>query len=512
MKKLMLFILSGSWLLLNLSAAENTAVKFVRYSDFGAKGDGKTDDQLAIAAAHAYANKHKLPVQAAKNACYYIGSGSKVAIIKTDTDFNHACFIIDDSNAKNYQQPIFRLEPDKPNYKYPALKKLKKNQSGLNTSFPAKVLILMQNSKQSRFNRLRSNRPVQKNPQRDVIIAAPDGAVDKNTPVLWDFDSFTECLIHEIPNKTITVKNGTFTTIANSKNDKDSYFKRNIEVLRSNVVFDNIVHKVKETPTQHRYMAGGFLALRDCADITIKNSAFTGDRCFPMVKHPTGSAGGYDITLWRSVNVKFINCRQLNDIYNSDFWGVIGSNYCKNLYFENCTFSRVDAHMGVYNATIRNCTLGHQGISVTGFGTLLVENTAVKARYFINLRADYGSFWQGKIIIRNCTFTPALNSKTRVDIFGGVNTGSHDFGYTCYMPETIEIDGLKISTPRTDKKNLPVYLFANFNGKYKSADYREQYPYVKTKTVSIKNLQSGSKKLMLSSNKFMFKQVKIVKK
>src|SRR6056297_1607666 len=44
----------------------------VQYSDFGAIGDGKTDDIDAIAAAHAYANQQGLPVQANEGAAYYI--------------------------------------------------------------------------------------------------------------------------------------------------------------------------------------------------------------------------------------------------------------------------------------------------------------------------------------------------------------------------------------------------------------------------------------------------------
>ncbi|MBR7143324.1 MAG: hypothetical protein IKD10_00135 [Lentisphaeria bacterium] len=506
------------YLLLLLTATifcngSDSSPEFVSYEKFGARGDGKTDDQKAIAAAHEYANKNNLPVKARKNARYYIGSGSTVAVIRTDTDFNHASFIIDDRNAKNYQQPVFRLEPDKPNRKLKTLKSLKKNQSKINMTFSGKVLLLLQNNKQSRFNRLRSNRPVQKSPQRDLIIVDKQGIIDKTTPLLWDFDSFTECLVHYIPPKPITVKNGSFTTIDNGKSDKDCYHKRNIEVLRSNVVFDNIIHRVRESNTPHSYMSGGFIAIRDCAYITVKNSAFTGDKRYAMVKYPENRSGGYDLTLWRATDIKFINCRQLNDIYDDSYWGIIGSNYCKNLVFDNCRFSRVDAHMGVYNATIKNCTLGHQGISVTGYGTLLVKNTSVKSKFFINLRADYGSFWHGKIIIRNCQFARMPTPKPRpVELIGGVNTGSHDFGYTCYMPENIEIDGLKINDQRVNKKYPPIYIFSNFNNKYKSDKYKEQYPYIKTRTVTIKNLKAHSKKILISFNKFMFKKVKIVQK
>jgi hypothetical protein len=36
----------------------------VEYADFGAKGDGTTDDIESILAAHAFANEHRLPVKA----------------------------------------------------------------------------------------------------------------------------------------------------------------------------------------------------------------------------------------------------------------------------------------------------------------------------------------------------------------------------------------------------------------------------------------------------------------
>ena len=73
----------------------------VRYEDFGAKGDGKTDDFEALVKAHGYANKMGLLVKANDAATYYIGGGDRTIVVMTDTDFGKAKFIIDDSNVKN---------------------------------------------------------------------------------------------------------------------------------------------------------------------------------------------------------------------------------------------------------------------------------------------------------------------------------------------------------------------------------------------------------------------------
>src|SRR3982751_3882587 len=45
---------------------------WVTYGDFGALGDGKTDDIEAIAATHAVANQNALPVKADEGKTYYI--------------------------------------------------------------------------------------------------------------------------------------------------------------------------------------------------------------------------------------------------------------------------------------------------------------------------------------------------------------------------------------------------------------------------------------------------------
>ena len=95
---------------INVSPKDFLRIKdngMVRYSDFGARGDGKTDDIDAIAAAHAFANQYGLPVKADEKATYYIGGKNRTAVIRTDTDFGAAAFIIDDSDVQNRNTSCF---------------------------------------------------------------------------------------------------------------------------------------------------------------------------------------------------------------------------------------------------------------------------------------------------------------------------------------------------------------------------------------------------------------------
>jgi hypothetical protein len=180
------------------------------------------------------------------------------------------------------------------------------------------------------------------------------------------------------------------------------------------------------------------------------------------------------------------------------------------MLYDQCTLSRFDAHQGVANATIRNSTLGHMGINAIGTGRLLVENSSIRGRNIVNLRSDYGSTWQGELVIRNCVFVPADGKPFSASLIGGSNSGQHDFGYTCYMPEKITIENLRIDDSQHPENYEGPAIFANFNPEMRDDSYKEKFPYVKTKEVILKNVTTASgKAVRVSDNAMMFKDVKV---
>lgn len=489
-----------------------TAAGQVRYSDFGAKGDGKTDDIDAIAATHAFANAHGLTVKANAGATYYIGGKARTVIIRTHTDFGKAAFIIDDTDVENRDASVFMISADRSPFKPKGINSLKKNQEKLDIQFPASCIITVVNSHVKQYIRYGLNQNGG-SPQTDLFVVDKNGYVDRSAPIIWDFNLITGITAQPIDEIPLHITGGLFTTIANREESKYTYYNRNIAIRRSNVIIDGLEHRVTGEG-DHGAPYSGFLHISDCAYVTVKNTVLTGRKTYST----TGSAGkpvsmgSYDLLANRAINVSFVNCTQTNDINDSQYWGILGSNFSKNLVFDGCSLSRFDAHQGVANATIRNSTLGHMGINAIGCGTFLVENSTILARSFINLRSDYGSTWQGELIIRNCVFKPANGKPVTAALINGSYTGLHDFGYTCYMPERIIIENLKIDDSGSPESYQGPAIFADFNPDRKDSSYQEKFPYVKTREVILKNVITASgKPLRVSSNLYMFKEVKIKK-
>ena len=482
----------------------------VRYSDFGAVGDGKTDDMEAIAAAHAFANQHGLSVKADDEATYYIGGKDHTAVIQTDTDFGTAAFIIDDTDVENRNAHVFLVSSSLQPFKPEGLSSLKRDQEKIDISLPGPCLITVTDSNVRRYIRYGPNQN-DGAPQTDIFIVDTDGNIDMDAPVIWDFDQITDITALPIDETTLIITGGHFTTIANRAESRYTYYSRGIAIRRSNVIVDGMEHRVTGEG-DHGAPYGGFLNIRDCAYVTVRNTILTGRKTYQTI----GSAGvpvpmgSYDISLNRALNVSFVNCSQTNDINDRTYWGIMGSNYCKNLVLDSCTFSRFDAHMGVANATIRNSTLGHQGINAIGSGTFTVENSTIYGWTLINLRSDYGSTWQGEFIIRDCVFVPSGGRTTSANLIGGSYSGQHDFGYTCYMPEQITIENLYIDDSNHPDGYRGPAIFANFNRNMTDDSYVEKYPYVITREVILRNVTTASgKPLRVSDNMFMFNDVKI---
>ncbi len=482
----------------------------VRYSDFGAIGDGKSDDTEAIAATHAIANKYGLSVKADDNATYYISGKNRTAVIQTDTDFGTAAFIIDDREVLNRNAHVFLVKSTLQPFQPEGISSLKRNQKNIDISFPATCLVTVTNSNVRRYIRFGPNQN-NGSPQTDIFIVEKDGSIDMNAPIVWDFDQITDISALPIDETTLTITGGRFTTIANNAESKYTYYSRGIAIRRSNVLVDGLEHRITGEG-EHGAPYGGFIHIGDCAYVTVRNTLFTGHKTYQTI----GSAGvpvsmgSYDISVNRALNVSFVNCSQTNDINDSRYWGILGSNYSKNLVYDSCTFSRFDAHMGVANATIRNSKLGHQGINAIGSGTFTVENSTIYGRSLINLRSDYGSTWQGEFIIRNCVFVPAGGKPVSASIIGGSYSGQHDFGYTSYMPERIIIENLRIDDSNHPAGYQGPAIFGNFNPQMTDNTYVEKFPYVKTKEVILRNVTTASgEDLRLSDNPYMFKDVKV---
>jgi hypothetical protein len=484
---------------------------FVRYSNFGAKGDGKNDDIDAIAATHAFANQQGLSVKADDGATYYIGRKDRTAVIQTNTDFGKAAFIIDDTDVENRNSHVFLVSSGLKSFNLEGISSLKRDQKKIDISLPGTCIVTVTNSHVKRYIRFGPNQN-NGSSQTDIFIVDKNGNVNMNAPIIWDFDQITDITALPIDETTLTITGGLFTTIANRAESKYTYYSRGIAIRRSNVTVDGLEHRVTGEG-DHGAPYGGFINVGDCSYVTVQNTILTGRKMYQTIGSAgvTVSMGSYDLSVNRALNVSFVNCSQTNDINDSRYWGILGSNFCKNLVYDGCTFSRFDAHMGVANATIRNSTLGHMGINAIGSGTFTVENSTIRGRTLINLRSDYGSTWQGEFIIRNCVFVPAGGRPTSASLIGGSYSGQHDFGYTCYMPERIIIENLKIDDSNHPEGYQGPAIFANFNPKMTDDSYVEKFPYVKTREVILKNVTTTSgKTLRISDNPFMFKGVKVI--
>jgi hypothetical protein len=476
-----------------------TENKYLTYEEFGAIGDGKADDMPAIVACHEKANELGLPVKALDTATYYISPKALTANIKTDVDFGKATFIIDDVDVESRTSWIFKILPDTAFFD-PDIKTLEKNQKKIDIPHEGNLFVRVFNENKKIFIRegLNMNSGY---PTKDVFTVDKDGNI--TCPIDWNYTEITKCEAKSADDKPITVEGGIFKTIANQQESFYNYHSRGFVCTRCNVTIKNITHLV-EGELDHGAPYAGFINVTECANVTVSDCLLTGHFIYMTPSKVPGKLvpmGSYDINVNNSVNITLRRITQTTDIMDNRYWGLIHTNYCKDLLIEDCVMSRYDAHEGVSNITIRGCTLGHQCLNLIGFGEAVIENTNGYGRSFINLRSDFGSFWDGNITIRNCTWRPAAENKF---IINSWYTGLHDFGYPCCLPHNVSIDGLKILDGASEK---PTYVFLIHD---QNVANDNTYYYEPTHSLELKNIISESgNDIIISRYPEFFKDTKI---
>lgn len=462
--------------------------KFVTYEDFGAMGDGKTDDMPAIVKAHEYANEKRLPVKAKDGAEYYIGGRDLTAIIKTSTYFGTAKFIIDDVKLENIKASVFKVVSDFEDYKIDVAS-VKAGQKKIDFPHEGTVYarVTAHNTKRV-FIRKGLNMNNGAVPS-EAFIVDPSGNI--LTDINWDYPEIASAFARCVDDEPIVIDGGIFTTIANQWICKYDSHARNISVTRSHVTVKNIKHYVTGE-LDHGAPYGGFISVGASFDVTLKDCLLTPHFTYMTESKIPGqmvSMGTYDLGFTYAISTKLINVTQTIDITDGRYWGLMGSNYCKDMTLVGCTISRFDAHCGVTNVTVSDCQLGYMGFNLIGFGKCKIENTTINAATFINLRSDYGSFFRGTLEIKNCTWRPRVTASHK--LINALNTGDHDFGYPCMMPEIINIDGLYIDDSALATDCDCYKVFSSYDDNFSEG---KPYAYITSRRVNAKNLKSASGK------------------
>ena len=435
----------------------------ISYFDCGAVGDGVTDDFSAIMEAHKLANEYGLKISACgerygEKVIFHLGAHAESIPIMTDTDWTGAEFIIDDTLYNVYSNvrttSIFKVVSslsvntslkDK-------LTHLSKDSTNIGFTLDQDYLLILYNNNVKQYIRYGNNADSGA-AQQEVILVHANGDIDETTPLLWNYNTITDVRMYPASDEAIKLTGGTFTTIANQAPRQYNYYERNIKVLRSNVTITGLTHLIEgEGDTGAPY--SGFLSVSFSNNVLFENIVYTGHKTYKLETDASNSMGTYDISASNSNSITCKNCKQSNSITDSSRWGVMGSNYCKNLKYDGCALSRFDAHKGMYNSTIINSEIGHGGITAIGAGYLLIENTTVNHNNVVSLRGDYGSTWDGEIIIKDVVLKNTSSSATVIS--GSWN--DHYFGYTCHLPNVI-IDNLTVS------KGTKVTIFPTFGSK-----------------------------------------------
>lgn len=491
---------------------------YVSYRDFGAVGDGITNDYFAMKAAHKYANENGLAVKGEPGDSYLISDkeidGVAESIeIKTDTDWCGATIILDDTNFRgewgkptiNASVNPFVIKSDYtptvlPNEICEAINasggikdnNLKKIETGL--GYPA--LLIISNSEERVYIRYGNN---QNNgtEKRELIVVDKEGNIDPSTPFLFDYDKVEKITAYRIDDKPITVENATFISRASRVNLVDQYrnISSGISVERSNTAVKNLYHKIVGEIDKYAVVdkdsniLPGYRYDRDTAKVfDPEGREVTDGSALGFIGHSYGAflrpsnannvliegvtfqsriyylQGTYDLGCGMSNNVTFKNCDQSNFFSNDrpdmprypamGKWWGVGG----SSFCKNMTYDGCRLTRYDAHSSLVNGKILNSEIAITrltGAGEMLIENTKI-----------YG-YASTLISLREdygATWRGTITIKD-CEIYDVCNecklkslftclSANHWFGYPVYFPNIV-IDNLKIENAN------PSFLIVN---------------------------------------------------
>ncbi|MFI4875054.1 MAG: hypothetical protein ACIALR_06945 [Blastopirellula sp. JB062] len=430
----------------------------VNYHMFGVVGDGKNDDGQQIKFAHQFADKHRLPV-IHRSGEYWIGKTVGIPI-STNVDWGGTIFHINEKFNQKGKARFVVQSVKKPKkivlnatQKAALLKRLRPGVAILPDLAPYEnCLVSIADANDQIGFRAGAKYKGQSWNREELFYVEQDGRVIGD--VAWSFKDYTSLTAYPCDDSYLTIEGGGFYLSGDVPGDRyDGYYSNGIQIRRSRTIIRNQWMGLEpgrdDVSLQPR---SGFYNFSRVFDVTLENI-----RLIPWEQNRSDpkkrvAAGTYGISGSRMLNCTFRNVTAEGTYLH---WGVFGTNVNKNFRIENCRLNRVDVHFHCWNLSITDSVIGMRGISVTGGGTLNVENTVQHGNSLINLRRDFGAKWDGDIRIRNCRLVPLRDRVVNVLY---CHPAEFNYGYPIGCARTLVIDNLVIDYSVYPDSSAPIWL------------------------------------------------------
>lgn len=419
-------------------------VKSVNYRMFGAVGDSVNDDGQQILKAHLYANWKRVPVVNMSGE-YWLRNGLNIPI-QTSLYLGQTIFHIDEKRNTN-NQPYFsvqsKLKPKNIEWSAEIKKRfIQALKPGLQV-FPElepyrNCFIIVKDDKDRVGFRAGERYNGSSWAREDFFYVEEHGRIIGD--ITWPFKNYTSLVAYPAEDQYLEVDGGTFYISGDIPGETNTGYKRNgFNISRSRTIIRNqwvgLEPGRKDVSMSPR---SGFYTFSRTYDILLENV-----RVLPWEQDREGTArdvtaGTYGIGVTRVMKATFRNVIAEGGPIH---WGVFGNNLIKDFFVDSCQFNRIDVHFHGWNIHIKDSKIGYRGITVTGGGELLIENTNCSNRFFVSFRRDYGAKWDGNITIRNCRYYPAPGNFHAVLFF---QPADFEYGYPTGMAHSIKVENLTI--------------------------------------------------------------------
>lgn len=424
-------------------------VSVVNYKMFGTVSDGVHDDGIEIKKAHQYANAHDLPVFNYTGE-FWLKETNGIQIFY-NVEWGNSIFHIDEQfNTPKAYKFVVASKKQKVKHTFSAQEKaniLKKFKPGVSvieefSPFSGHLMYIEDTNDKIGF-RAGARFVGQSWSRQEFVYIEEHGKVLGE--VAYTFKDFSTIEIIPVDDTYLTINGGCFCLSGDSHGK--GYTKNGFGILRSRTYISNQVVRLEAGKKDIAPNARtGFYNFSKVYEVKLENI-----RLIPYEQDREGTAndvpaGTYGISGGRILNATFKNVTAEGSAVH---WGVFGTNMNKNFKIDGCHLNRVDVHFHCWNLSILNSKIGYRGISITGGGDLIIQNTTCEHRSFINFRRDFGSKWDGDIKIFNCKFIPAESAANHILDFSPAN---FDYKYPIVFGRSIAIENMVIDCTNSKSK------------------------------------------------------------